>query len=125
MMSQMTSSLGAGHDDFGGRVPGAIARAWLFVFQAEGGIRGWSVTGVQTCALPIFYVRRDRAAPEHERRLLSAVVEMLTRPPYVTRIETQLMMLSPGVEPFPGARFLKTYERNFMKIGRASGRERG
>ena len=49
------------------------------------------------------YVRRDRAAPEHERRLLSAVVEMLTRTPYVTRIETQLMMLSPGVEPFPGA----------------------
>src|ERR1019366_8091840 len=23
-------------------------------FQAEGGIRDWSVTGVQTCALPIF-----------------------------------------------------------------------
>src|SRR5438093_8726468 len=27
---------------------------WLFFFQAEDGIRGWSVTGVQTCALPIF-----------------------------------------------------------------------
>src|SRR5262249_59210400 len=26
----------------------------LVFFQAEGGIRGWSVTGVQTCALPIF-----------------------------------------------------------------------
>src|SRR5437016_13739308 len=26
---------------------------WLFFFQAEDGIRGWSVTGVQTCALPI------------------------------------------------------------------------
>src|SRR5258706_5037428 len=25
-----------------------------FFFQAEGGIRGWSVTGVQTCALPIW-----------------------------------------------------------------------
>src|SRR5437016_12917946 len=25
-----------------------------FFFQAEDGIRGWSVTGVQTCALPIF-----------------------------------------------------------------------
>jgi len=24
-----------------------------FVFQAEDGIRDWSVTGVQTCALPI------------------------------------------------------------------------
>src|SRR5438093_487229 len=26
----------------------------IFFFQAEDGIRGWSVTGVQTCALPIF-----------------------------------------------------------------------
>src|SRR5437016_11310793 len=26
---------------------------WCFFFQAEGGIRDWSVTGVQTCALPI------------------------------------------------------------------------
>src|SRR5262249_59709541 len=30
-----------------------------FVFKAEDGIRDWSVTGVQTCALPIF---RNRAA---------------------------------------------------------------
>src|SRR5438093_12088134 len=28
-------------------------RALSFFFQAEDGIRGWSVTGVQTCALPI------------------------------------------------------------------------
>src|SRR5262249_56332885 len=26
----------------------------VFFFQAEDGIRYWSVTGVQTCALPIF-----------------------------------------------------------------------
>src|SRR5438093_13699533 len=26
---------------------------FLFFFQAEDGIRDWSVTGVQTCALPI------------------------------------------------------------------------
>src|SRR5262249_51089245 len=31
----------------------------VFFFQAEEGIRDWSVTGVQTCALPIF-VYRDR-----------------------------------------------------------------
>src|SRR5437016_9871703 len=32
---------------------------WLlffFFFQAEDGIRDWSVTGVQTCALPIYPV---------------------------------------------------------------------
>ena len=29
---------------------------FCFFFQAEDGIRDWSVTGVQTCALPISYV---------------------------------------------------------------------
>src|SRR5258706_2606066 len=33
----------------------SIAEVYLFFFyQAEDGIRDWSVTGVQTCALPIF-----------------------------------------------------------------------
>ena len=27
---------------------------FIFFFQAEDGIRDWSVTGVQTCALPIY-----------------------------------------------------------------------
>src|SRR2546426_4928240 len=30
----------------------------LFFFQAEDGIRDYKVTGVQTCALPIFSVQR-------------------------------------------------------------------
>ena len=30
----------------------------FFFFQAEDGIRDWSVTGVQTCALPIYNVWR-------------------------------------------------------------------
>src|SRR5437016_9364132 len=29
---------------------------FIFFFQAEDGIRDWSVTGVQTCALPISYL---------------------------------------------------------------------
>src|SRR5256885_13084397 len=29
---------------------------WLFFFQAEDGIRDYKVTGVQTCALPIYLV---------------------------------------------------------------------
>src|SRR5437016_1442729 len=36
----------------------------FFFFQAEDGIRDWSVTGVQTCALPIFLYRA--VDPEHE-----------------------------------------------------------
>src|SRR5262249_58132305 len=31
-----------------------IETMFFFFFQAEDGIRDWSVTGVQTCALPIF-----------------------------------------------------------------------
>ena len=31
-----------------------------FFFQAEDGIRYWSVTGVQTCALPIYRINRDQ-----------------------------------------------------------------
>src|SRR5262249_56565115 len=30
-----------------------VTRVFIFFFQAEDGIRDWSVTGVQTCALPI------------------------------------------------------------------------
>src|SRR5258706_6352067 len=36
-----------------GSLPGMIASSFCFFFQAEDGIRYWSVTGVQTCALPI------------------------------------------------------------------------
>src|SRR5438046_4629736 len=34
----------------------------FFFFQAEDGIRDWSVTGVQTCALPISCRRRGGSA---------------------------------------------------------------
>src|SRR5438093_7598357 len=34
---------------------------FFFFFQAEDGIRDWSVTGVQTCALPIFLSRKITA----------------------------------------------------------------
>src|SRR5258707_9391164 len=37
----------------------------LFFFQAEDGIRDIGVTGVQTCALPIFGVRFPHANGEH------------------------------------------------------------
>src|SRR5260370_42548034 len=33
---------------------------WFFFFQAEDGIRDSSVTGVQTCALPIYHPRSRR-----------------------------------------------------------------
>src|SRR5262249_58114658 len=40
-----------------------VCSLWsLFFFQAEDGIRDWSVTGVQTCALPIFLVNNAGVA---------------------------------------------------------------
>src|SRR5438093_5680117 len=43
----------------------------FFFFQAEDGIRDWSVTGVQTCALPIL----ARGLREHKPGLHVAAVE--------------------------------------------------
>src|SRR6266852_246435 len=36
---------------------------YFFFFQAEDGIRDATVTGVQTCALPIYLLRRELEAP--------------------------------------------------------------
>jgi len=43
---------------------------YFFFFQAEDGIRDWSVTGVQTCALPIFLQRSYQI----KLRLLSIIM---------------------------------------------------
>src|SRR5690606_40531730 len=42
-----------------------------FFFQAEDGIRDFHVTGVQTCALPIFFVARNKKAL-HEYDILDS-----------------------------------------------------
>src|ERR1039457_7463613 len=41
---------------------------FFFFFQAEDGIRDYKVTGVQTCALPIWGVRMSRFGGDCERR---------------------------------------------------------
>src|SRR5260370_20930958 len=51
------------------------SRIFFFFFQAEDGIRDSSVTGVQTCALPIYLVgeelhEQQRAAGEQQGRML-------------------------------------------------------
>src|SRR2546425_9684745 len=45
----------------------------FFFFQAEDGIRDKLVTGVQTCALPIFMAVREAAFQELRRDLLDQV----------------------------------------------------
>src|SRR5258706_7379793 len=39
-----------------------VVKSVFFFFQAEDGIRDWSVTGVQTCALPISIEQVVKAA---------------------------------------------------------------
>src|SRR2546426_6270823 len=51
------------------RVNLCLLSCFFFFFQAEDGIRDYKVTGVQTCALPIFEVlghRRDRTGVRTE-----------------------------------------------------------
>src|SRR2546430_8491173 len=43
-----------------------------FFFQAEDGIRDLTVTGVQTCALPIYSIRKTRGSSEPRGPILGA-----------------------------------------------------
>src|SRR6266481_7581443 len=54
-----------------------VIRKDLFFFQAEDGIRDGTVTGVQTCALPIYRERSRIALPLFEE--LNESVNLLTR----------------------------------------------
>src|SRR4051794_41378703 len=54
-------------------LPRTIICKDIFFFQAEDGIRDGRVTGVQTCALPIY--RRARSQPSDEIRREHRVVE--------------------------------------------------
>src|ERR1019366_8533361 len=47
-------------------VVSVVVLFFFFFFQAEDGIRDWSVTGVQTCALPILGIGLDGAVAEAE-----------------------------------------------------------
>ena len=53
---------------------GAGGGGVVFFFQAEDGIRDWSVTGVQTCALPIWGVTSSAGPAERKRLPLGLVV---------------------------------------------------
>jgi ribosomal protein S18 acetylase RimI-like enzyme len=63
------------------------------------------------------YVPHRYRTPERENRLLSAGLEGIMSSASISRIESQLMMLSPAPgRPLPRADCLSTYERNFMRI---------
>src|SRR5256885_12295944 len=64
-----------------------------FFFQAEDGIRDYKVTGVQTCALPIFLNRAVNRAIPHCPSLSSKRVT-----PHVLRHTTAMHLLQSGVD---------------------------
>lgn len=63
------------------------------------------------------YVRRAFRTPERENGLLNAALRPIMASPPVTRVECQLMMLQRAVgSTTPLAAYLKSFERNFMRI---------
>src|SRR2546430_6812270 len=63
---------------------------WFFFFQAEDGIRDLTVTGVQTCALPI--LRRDVLAKRSDRVIDAALTQKR-----VAKVVQQLLRRRRGV----------------------------
>src|SRR5258706_3956164 len=61
------------------------ARWSPFFFQAEDGIRDWSVTGLHTCALPISYAVFCLRTEEHTSALQS-LADLIWRPLLENRI---------------------------------------
>src|SRR5260370_26534995 len=56
------------HSSGSGSFPDAVLGLVFFFFQAEDGIRDSSVTGVQTCALPIWGRTADRGGSHNRPR---------------------------------------------------------
>src|SRR5690606_40161429 len=86
----------------------------FFFFQAEDGIRDFHVTGVQTCALPIYEI-----VLEPDAYFRGPILTVTGARPSILTVQT-----SPGTSgPTPAGVPVKTRSPG-MKIGRASCRER-
>src|SRR5262249_58690989 len=87
----------------------------FFFFQAEDGIRDWSVTGVQTCALPIYY----KVPTMGDVPVIDAFF-VDTADPVANHIGVKGLAEPPGIGIAPAIANAVADE-----IGRASCRERG
>src|SRR2546430_13532031 len=110
-----TRAAGQPRGDVVGRHDDRIVRLCVFFFQAEDGIRDLTVTGVQTCALPISFTRRGRSprfrsAVSPLAKLVESALFASARPLTVE----ELVTLDPQAS-----------EAVVREIGRASCRERG
>jgi ribosomal protein S18 acetylase RimI-like enzyme len=67
------------------------------------------------------YVMQEFMSLDHEQRLLDSVVDVLTKTPFVKRIETQLLMLRSGSRiVLPHKNQVRAHRRNFMEIDLAA-----
>src|SRR2546430_9334831 len=90
---------------------------FFFFFQAEDGIRDLTVTGVQTCALPICQMRRRR---QHGCTAVADVVETQTQylqPAQIRRLGDHLR--AGWAEVAAGEVQLRSEERRVGKEGRS------
>src|SRR5262249_59694554 len=76
----------------------SLSRVYFFFFQAEDGIRDWSVTGVQTCALPICQARFETAGSLCRGRRVWVLAELSRDPVEVVRGDAvrKFLLLSNG-----------------------------
>src|SRR5262249_58803696 len=92
----------------------------VFFFQAEDGIRDWSVTGVQTCALPICFGHQasSRLGNDPDRDVAEGFIEG-SRQRSAVNVEREHGIEIRGGEP------ARSEERRVGKEGRSGGgRER-
>src|SRR5438046_4882696 len=95
---------------------------FFFFFQAEDGIRDWSVTGVQTCALPISFFR---AFPEYwDRRIAWPAAGAGLLHPGRTLLRSCIVRLPWQNVSHLHTRKIPKSSGPWRKIGRASCRER-
>jgi ribosomal protein S18 acetylase RimI-like enzyme len=84
---------------------GEIAGYMYYVLEEEKGLIG------------DLYVRKKLRTVERENLLIEVALEAMMESAAVTRIESQLMMLSyNATRPAPRADYLSVFERNFMRI---------
>src|SRR2546430_8259643 len=96
------------------RLSSRIVSSWFFFFQAEDGIRDLTVTGVQTCALPISPPRKIFFDAVGDRNRLDGF-DLSDRHEQCIRNEVQADHGIQGIERSHAGR---------REIGRASCRER-